>query len=154
MKHRMNPQKTRKRNLFLQNIIASFIIMRKISSTHKFSFKINQILGFLELKDHTYPKSNEAIFSFPEFVAYLVAYLALLQLFIIEIHLILENRNQIDHTHFWPFPPKTYLNSYQHEKNQTISLICSGDFVLLKILQSDKQRAFLPMFQEQDFYQT
>ena len=46
-----------------------------------------------------------------------------------------------------------FLNRYQHAKNQVISLICSGDFVLLKILNSDWQGAFWPIFQEQDFYQ-
>ena len=40
------------------------------------------------------------------------------------------------------------------QKNQAISLICSGDFVHLKTVQSDWQRAFWPISQEQDFYQT
>ena len=69
---------------------------------------------------------------------------SLFQLFILEIHSILESHKHIDHTHFWPFTPKKiidlnliFLNWYQHTKNQAISLICSGDFVHLKILQSD-----------------
>ena len=54
--------------------------------------------------------------------------------------------------------PKNYqliffLNWYRHAKNQAISLMCSGDYFLLKILQSDWQRAFWPVSQEQDFYQ-
>ena len=74
--------------------------------------------------------------------------ISLFQLFILELHSILESLNQIDHTHFWLFLPKNYksknsfLNWYQHAKNQAISLICSGDFILLKVLQSHWQRAF------------
>ena len=60
------------------------------------------------------------------------------QLFILEKHSILEYRNQIDHTDFWQLPPKNlsikiliFLNWSQRAENQAISLICSGDFVLL-----------------------
>ena len=75
--------------------------------------------------------------------------ISLFQPLILGKHSILESRNQIDHTHFWSFPPIKlsirfffFLNWYQHAKNQAISLICSGDFFHLKILQSDWQRAF------------
>ena len=43
--------------------------MPKISSIHKFDFKIQQILGSHKLKGLAYPKIIEATFSFPEFVA-------------------------------------------------------------------------------------
>ena len=44
----------------------------------------------------------------------------------------------------------TFVNLYQHE---TISSICSGEIVDLKILQSDWLRAFWPTSLEQDFSQ-
>ena len=47
-----------------------------------------------------------------------------------------------------------FWNWYQQKKNQVISLICSGDLAHLKMQQSDWQREFSPMSQEQDFYQT
>ena len=43
--------------------------MQKISSDHKFNFRIQQILGSQELKDYAYLNIIEATFSFPEFVA-------------------------------------------------------------------------------------
>ena len=46
-----------------------------------------------------------------------------------------------------------YVNLYQHAKNQAISLICSGDMVDLKILQSDWVRKFWPLSQEPEFPQ-
>ena len=84
---------------------------------------------------------------------------SLFQLSVLEIHSILEyNYNRIITD--WPYPflaipiQKSVdknlfiLNWYQHEKSQAISLICFGDFVLLKILQSDSQRAFWPISKE------
>ena len=68
-----------------------------------------------------------------------------------------ESRNQIDHTifvHNYYQSECFFLNWYQHAKSQAISLICSGDFFRLKMLQSDWQRAFWPISQEKDFYQT
>ena len=56
--------------------------------------------------------------------------ISLFQLLILEIHSVLESSNQIDHTHFWSYPPIKlsiqiffFLNWYQHAKNQAISLI-------------------------------
>ena len=46
-----------------------------------------------------------------------------------------------------------FLNLHQHAKNEAVSLICSGEIVDLKILQSDWLRAFWLIFQEQDFSQ-
>ena len=46
-----------------------------------------------------------------------------------------------------------YVNLYQHAKNQAISLICSGDMVDLKVLQSDWLRKFWPTSQKQKFSQ-
>ena len=45
------------------------------------------------------------------------------------------------------------MNLYQHAKNYIVSSICSGEMVDLKILESDWQRPFWPIFQEQDFSQ-
>ena len=47
-----------------------------------------------------------------------------------------------------------YVNFYQHAKNQVISLICSGDMVDYKILQSDWLRTIWPISHEQKFSQT
>ena len=44
------------------------------------------------------------------------------------------------------------MNSYQHAKNQAISLICSADIVDLKILLSDWLLVFWPIFLAQDFF--
>ena len=66
------------------------------------------------------------------------------QLLILEIHSVLESCNQIDHTH---------LNWYQHAKNEAMSLICSGDFIHLKILQSDCQRDFGPYLRNKIYVQ-
>ena len=41
------------------------------------------------------------------------------------------------------------MNLYQHAKNETVSSICSGEIVDLKILQSDWLRAFRSTSQEQ-----
>ena len=67
--------------------------------------------------------------------------MSLFQLLILEMHSILESRNQIDRTHFWQCPPKKNINQdfifsfwYQHSKNQAISLICFGDFLHFKML--------------------
>ena len=47
----------------------------------------------------------------------------------------------------------TFVNLYQHAKNEAVSSICSGEIVDLKILQFDWLRAFWPISQEQDFFQ-
>ena len=44
-------------------------------------------------------------------------------------------------------------NSYQHAKNWAILLICSGDMVNEKILQSNWLRTFWPLSQEPKFFQ-
>ena len=43
-----------------------------------------------------------------------------------------------------------FLNLHQHAKNEAVSLICSGEMVDLKILQSEWLTAFWPISQEQD----
>ena len=51
------------------------------------------------------------------------------------MQLILESHDQTGSTFFWPRPPKFFdqilihVNLNQHAKNQTVSLICSGDMV-------------------------
>ena len=45
----------------------------------------------------------------------------------------------------------SFVNLYQHAKNEAVSLICSGEIIDLKILQSDWLRAFRPKSQEQNF---
>ena len=102
--------------------------MQKISSIHK----LQQILGSHELKGQAYLKIIEATFSFPELTTPIFGH----------SHQKIIDQNLI------------FLNWFQHAKNQAISLICSGDFVHLKILQSVCQKAFWPISQEQDFYQT
>ena len=43
------------------------------------------------------------------------------------------------------------MNLYQHAKNEAVSSICSGEMADLKMLQSDRLRAFWPISQKQDF---
>ena len=45
------------------------------------------------------------------------------------------------------------MNLYQHAKNQAFSSFSSTETVNLKILQSDRPRAFWPISQEPDFSQ-
>ena len=47
----------------------------------------------------------------------------------------------------------SFMKLYQHAKNEAVSLICFGEIVDLKILQSGWQRAFWSISQEQGFYQ-
>ena len=47
-----------------------------------------------------------------------------------------------------------FVNLYQHAKTCTVSSICSGEMVNLKILEPDWLRPFWPISQEQDFSQT
>ena len=47
----------------------------------------------------------------------------------------------------------TFVNLYQHAKKKAASLICYGEIIDLKILQSDWLRALWSMSQEQDFSQ-
>ena len=77
--------------------------------------------------------------------------ISLFQLLILEIHSILESCNQIDQTHFWPFPQKI-IDQNLIVFESAISVICSGDSVHLKILQSDLLPAFWPISQEKYFY--
>ena len=64
----------------------------------------------------------------------------------------------------WPYPSDhahptffdkllIYVDLCQHVKNQAISLICSGDMVDQKILQSDWQRIFWSISHELKFSQ-
>ena len=79
------------------------------------------------------------------------------QLFL-EIQSVLESRDQIDQTSFWPCPKfcnqlLIFVNLYQHAKNEPISSICSGEIFDLKIPQSEWLKAFWPISQEQHFSQ-
>ena len=72
-------------------------------------------------------------------------------MFILEIQQILEPVTRL----FLTMPTKTffdqlliYVNFYHHAKNQVISLICSGNIIDLKILQSVWLRTFWPLSQE------
>ena len=68
------------------------------------NLEIQQNLWPYGLKSHAYPKITEVTFTFPKL--WHQAINQFIQLFIPEIHLILESHNQIDDTHFLPFPPK------------------------------------------------
>ena len=71
---------------------------------------------------------------------------------------------RVQRTH-WPHPFLTkhnqkifnhYLifeNLYEYAKNEVVSSICFVETFDLKILQSDWQRGFRPIFKEQDFSQ-
>ena len=59
-----------------------------------------------------------------------------------------------DHAHQKPFNQLlTFVNLYQHIKNEAVSSICSGEMLDLKIPQSEWLRAFWPVSQEQSFSQ-
>ena len=80
--------------------------------------------------------------------------ISLFHLFIFEIL-----STSTDHALLWPCPSRKilnhlliYVNLYQHKKKAT-SLICSGDMVDCKIVQSDWLRTFWPISQEQKFSQ-
>ena len=69
--------------------------------------------------------------------------------FILEIKSILGSHDQTGHPNFLTMPtkqffdqPLVYVNLYQHAKNQAISLICFGNIVDKKILQSDLLSTF------------
>ena len=129
------------RNLsFIKNYC--IIISRpKTSSIQKFNRKIQQILGSHKLKDHYYPKIIEATLSSLECVASYrkktvyancsflryIQFLSLITKFITPI---------LDHSHLKKLAINFFLSvgMYQHIKSKAISLICSVDFILLKIL--------------------
>ena len=74
------------------------------------SLKIQQILRSHELEGHTYPKIIEATFSFPKFVASSKKSIYSNYSFLRYIQFsIFKSCNQIDDTHFLPFPPKKLL---------------------------------------------
>ena len=77
--------------------------------------------------------------------------------FFLEIQSILYSRDHIGHTHFWTCPTKKFslifVNLYQHAKNEAVSSICSGEMLDLNILESEWLRTFLPISQEQHFFQ-
>ena len=89
------------------------------------------------ISDHTHPKIIEITFSFPEFVPECKKEKK-------SVHSVYSflRYNQLQ-------SPMTFKNMYQHAENQAISLICSGDMVDYKILQSDLLRTFWSIFQEQ-----
>ena len=70
--------------------------------------------------------------------------ISLLHLFIIEMKSILESRDQSGHNNIWTRPPKSFQSTLQYnmQKYLTLSSVCSGDIVVLKILQSDWLRSF------------
>ena len=47
-----------------------------------------------------------------------------------------------------------FVNLYRHAKNEAVSLIYSGEMVVLEILQSDWLGEFWSIYQEQDFPKT
>ena len=135
--------------------------MQKISSIHKL---IWQILGSHELNEDHYhfwpgpPKNHWNKLSFCEFAP------ACKQKFIPPIY----SWDTANFRVIWPdwahpfltIPTKKYfdqlliyVNLYQHTKNQAISLICSGNMLDWKILQSDWLKTFWPVSQELKFSQ-
>ena len=65
---------------------------------------------------------------------------------------ILESRNQTGHIDFWLCPPKkkndqllTFVNLYQHAKNQFIPSVHSSDTVNFKVPSHDWPHPFLTM---------
>ena len=107
------------------------------------------------------PKNIEVTFSFPKFVA------SCKNQFISTFHYwdnsILEPRNQINHTHFWPFSPKAYRSDFNSfELVPTCKMNRLFHWIVLEIWRFHSfknpaiwwQRAFWPISQKQDFYQT
>ena len=107
----------------------------------------------MHIFDHAYPKIIEVTFSFPEFPP-------ACKNLVHSINSFLRYNFRVP----WPVWPPTFLTTpllkvfdqlliyvdlYQHVKNKAISLICSGDMVDKKILQSDWLRTFWPISQEQ-----
>ena len=73
----------------------------------------------------------------------------------------LESRIQIGEIYILTMPDQKHLkqllifvNLYQHAKSESAILICSGEKIHLKILQSDWLRAFWPISKKQNFSQT
>ena len=60
--------------------------------------------------DHTHPKIIELIFSFTELVPAHIKSVS--YQFIFEIQSLLESRDQISHTYFWPCLPKKILINF------------------------------------------
>ena len=111
------------------------VSMQKISSIHKL---IQQILDSHEqmampIFGHAHPKIIEITFTIPKF-APACRKISSFHQFILQMQSILESCNQTGHTPKKFDQPLIYVNLYQHAKNQAISLICSGDMVLIKKL--------------------
>ena len=126
----------------------STMSMHNISPIHKFTVKVQKILGSHEVKDHStvdqsHPKIIEATFNFPELVQ-ACKKISLFHLFILEIQSNLKSLDQTPHTHFLTMPFQKifdqlliFMNLHQHAKDQFISSISSRDIVNLKFLQFD-----------------
>ena len=77
-----------------------------------------------------------------------------------EIQSILKSGDQTNNTYFLPYLPKKLLIKFyfffEHVstcKKSDYFIDFAGDIIHLKILQSDWQRTFWPISQEQEFYQ-
>ena len=106
--------------------------------------------------DYTHTEMGEITFSFPQFVPACTklvhsanSFLRYRQFYSPVTRLYTPISN---HPH-----PKTfdqlliYMNLYQHAKKQAISLVCSGDMIDQKILQSDLLKTFWPISEEPKF---
>ena len=133
------------------------ISMPKINSTYKLNFKIEHILWSHKLKGLAYPKIIEATFSFPEFVESCKKS-------------VYSNCSLLRYSQFQSLltrltTPIFYLTKtvidqilifFEHIstcKKSDYFIDFAGDIVHLKILQSDWQRTFWPISQEQEFQQ-
>ena len=112
----------------------------------------NLLLICMNLYQHA---KNRLIFILFYFYFYFLFFFIIYnQLFILKIQSILESRDQIGLTHFWPSPIiKILMNLYflqifGNMQKEAVSSICSGETVDLKIQQSELLREFWPIFQE------
>ena len=131
--------------------------MQKISLFHLLIFK--SILGSYHQTDHTHFLScpHQKVlspcplpFNLYDFVPACKKLGNFLCLFL-RYTVNLNSRDQTGHIHFLTMLNQNlfeqlsaFLNFYQHEKNEAVSLICSGEINDIKILQSDWLRAFWP----------
>ena len=94
----------------------STIRNKKISTIHKFTLKVQQILGSHELKGHGqfWPRQpkNHRINFWLSWICTSLQKKSLFHMFIFEIQPILESHEQIGHIHFWQCPPQKFLTSF------------------------------------------
>ena len=104
------------------------VSMQKISSIHKL---IQQILGSIELNDRAHfwpgPPKNHWNNCLLSWICTTMQKINSFHQFILEIQPLLESCDQTDQNFFDQL--LIYVNLCQHAKNQTVSLICSGDMV-------------------------